>query len=112
GPPAGGADGPAAGTAAPPPIPDQVAFVEPEPVLAVRRPPARKGPAAADIPAPRKEPDPREPEPRRPEPSGREPGRPEPGAPEPSAPEPGEPERVENRGGAIYVLRNEPPPDS
>jgi uncharacterized protein DUF6350 len=109
--PTGGAEG-AAGTATtPPPIPEHVAFVEPEPVLAVRRPkpPARKGtaaadvpapevPAAVDVPAPRREPDPRE--------------RERPAEPEPGRSESGEPERVENRGGAIYVLRNEPPPKS
>jgi hypothetical protein len=95
------------GEPAPIPIADPVEFVEPEPVLAVRRPAAAAGSAkspapvirSVEVPAPRKEPDPRESS--EPEPSAPEPG--------PSAPEPSEPERVENRGGAIYVLRNEPP---
>ncbi|WP_225991803.1 cell division protein PerM [Actinomadura montaniterrae] len=104
--------------------PDPLEFEEAEPVLAPRRPRGRgRVPdplpeLIADEPAPAgPEPEP-EPAPREPEPAERdgkvvleghivEDPEPEPD-PEPVPPPREDPERTENRGGAIYVLREEP----
>ncbi|WUI00489.1 DUF6350 family protein [Spirillospora sp. NBC_00431] len=115
----------------PPYAPDPLQFEEAEPVLAPRRRPRRpvvdplpdlveERPEPEPAPEPAPEPEPE----RKPEPAAApprdgtvvleghiiddpadEPG-PEPSAPMPPAPE--DPERTENRGGAIYVLREEP----
>ncbi|MDL4814801.1 cell division protein PerM [Actinomadura opuntiae] len=111
-------------------VPDPLEFEEAEPVLAPRRPRAR-GRAAdplpeliADEPAPEPvEPEPADPEPAEPRPA--EPNEPnelderdgkvvleghilEDPEPDPVPPPREDPERTENRGGAIYVLRDEP----
>ncbi|QKW40937.1 hypothetical protein HUT06_38430 [Actinomadura sp. NAK00032] len=121
---------PAAEEAAPraPHAPDPLEFEEAEPVLAPRRPRRRAAPLPdlaeerpAPAPAPAPAPDP-EPEPGPVGPSGDgtivveghlvdEP-EPEPAEPRRAVPPPrADPNRTENRGGAIYVLREEPERD-
>ncbi|WP_433329131.1 cell division protein PerM [Spirillospora sp. CA-294931] len=85
-------------------VPDALEFEEAEPVLAPRKPRrARVEEPLPELPA--------EPEPE-PEPEPEIEARAEPEAePAPVPPPREDPERTENRGGAIYVLREEPPKD-
>ncbi|TMQ90176.1 hypothetical protein ETD83_36615 [Actinomadura soli] len=128
-----GASGGSGGSGAvrPPFAPDPLQFEEAEPVLAPRRRVRRSLDPLPELieerPEPESEPAPR-PEPEaRPEPPPA-PGRdgtvvveghiiddpadePGPGPSAPAPPPPEDPGRIENRGGAIYVLREEPDPD-
>jgi uncharacterized protein DUF6350 len=102
----------AAGPAAQPtpaPNADAVEFVEPDPVLGVRRPATRTGvakrPESKDTPVDA-------PMDTQVDVAANPPTNPPANPPTEvpmDVPKPREPERVENRGGAIYVLRDEPP---